>query len=176
MRPTNRASGASASLVAILPLAVVLLLLNGCIYGFTGGGLPSDLRTVAVLPFDNETSSPDLQRELFEEMRREVEGRLGLRPAAEGDADVIVRGRIARYEPDIPVGYSADPDQANTARRRLQVSIDVEIFDQVRGRPLWTRNGLSAESEYAERNEETGRRLAVEKIVSDVIAGAQSQW
>ena len=157
-------------------LVAVALLCSACVYGFTGGGLPSDLRTVAVLPFDNETSSPDLQRELFDRLRREVEGRLGLRAAAEGNAHVIVRGRISGYDTDIPVGYSADPQQSNTARRRLQLRVDIEIFDQIRGRPLWTRNGLTAEGEYAERNEEEGRRLAVEKLVNDVIAGAQSQW
>jgi hypothetical protein len=164
-----RTSGRSALLIGVL-------LCTSCVYGFTGGGIPSDLRTVAVLPFENETSSPDLQRELFDRLRREVEGRLGLRAAAEGNADVIVRGTISGYDTDIPVGYSADPQQSNTARRRLQVRVDIEILDQIRGRPLWTRNGLTAEGEYAERNEEEGRRLAVEKLVNDVIAGAQSQW
>ena len=45
-----------------------LLLTAGCVrmYGFAGGGTPLDVKTVAVLPFDTETTSPDLQRELTE--------------------------------------------------------------------------------------------------------------
>jgi len=154
-----------------------VLLLGACMpYGFAGGGLPPHIKTVAVLPFENETAASALQRELYDEMKREVEGRLGLRAAAEQTAHAVVRGRIVSYEADIPAAYSADPARATTARRRLQISVDVEIVDQTTGRTLWSRRGLSAEGEYSERSESAGRRQAVEKLVNDVIAGAQSQW
>lgn len=162
--------------VRLCCLAALAVTLAGCLYGFAGGGLPTHIKTVAVLPFDNETPAPTLQRELHERMRREVEGRLGLRAAAESKADAVVRGRILRYEADIPAGYSSDPRQANTARRRLELTVDVEIVDQTTGRTLWSRRGLRAEAQYGERAEADGRRQAVEKLVSDVIAGAQSQW
>ena len=153
------------------------VLLAACFpYGFAGGGLPAHVKTVAVLPFDNETATPELQRELFEAMRRELQRRLGLRDASEARADAIVRGTILRYDTDVPVGYSADPNQATTARRRLQIAVDIEIVDQTTGKTLWQRKGLTADGEYAERAEASGRRLALEKIVSDVIEGAQSQW
>jgi len=152
------------------------LLLSGCLYGFAGGGLPSHIRTVAVLPFDNETPAATLQSQLHDRLTREIAGRLGVRTAGEGSADAIVRGRIRRYEADIPASYSADPARANTARRRLEIIVDVEILDQTTGRSLWTRSGLRAEATYDERNEEDGRERAVEQIVNDVIAGAQSQW
>ena len=157
-------------------LGFLALTATGCIYGFAGGGLPSHIKTVAILPFENETAASGLQRELHERMRREIEGRLGLRPAAESRSDAVVRGRILRYDVDIPVGYSADRRQVSTARRRLQIAVDVEIVDQKRGRTLWSRNGLTADGEYNERDEATGRREAVEKLVNDIIAGAQSQW
>jgi len=109
-------------------------------------------------------------------MRRQVQSRLGLRDAPEGKADAIVRGRITRYDVDIPVASSANPSQANTARRKLQITLDVEIVDQTNGKTLWQQKGLIGEGEYAERAEETGRRTAIDKIVNDVINGAQSQW
>ena len=157
--------------------SALLVLVTACWpYGFAGGGLPAHVKTIAVLPFDNETAAPELQRELLETLRRELEGRLGLRDASESRADAIVRGTILRYDTDVPVGYSADPRQATTARRRLQVVVDVEIVDQTTGKTLWSRKGLSAEGEYSEGAELAGRRAAIEKIVSDIIAGAQSQW
>lgn len=152
------------------------LLLSGCLYGFAGGGLPPHIRTVAVLPFDNETPAATLQSELHERLSREIENRLGVRAAGESSANAIVRGRIVRYEADIPAAYSADPARANTAQRRLEIVVDVEIIDQSTGRPLWSRSGLRAEANYDERDEENGRERAVEQIVNDVIAGAQSQW
>ncbi|HEX5437574.1 MAG TPA: LPS assembly lipoprotein LptE [Gemmatimonadaceae bacterium] len=152
-------------------------LLTACIYGFAGGGLPSHIKTVAVLPFDNQTTASGLQSEIYDQLTHDIQGRLGLRPASEGKADAVVRGTITRYEADIPVGYSANPNQAVTsARRKLQITVDVEIVDQTTGRTLWTRKGLIAEGEYAERSEDDGRTAAVQKLVDDVIDGAQSQW
>ena len=153
-----------------------VLLLSGCLYGFAGGGLPPHIRTVAVLPFDNETPVATLQSELHDRLSQEIENRLGVRTAGEGSANAIVRGRILRYEADIPASYSADPARANTAQRRLEIVVDVEIIDQTTGRSLWSRSGLRAEANYDERNEEDGRERALEQLVNDVIAGAQSQW
>jgi hypothetical protein len=150
--------------------------LGGCIYGFTGGGLPSNVHTVAVLPFDNQTSASGLGPELHERLRKEIEGRLGLREATEARADALVRGRIVSYEVDIPAAYSADRQAVNTARRRLRIAVDVEIVDQIDGRVLWEHKGLTAEGEYGESSEDEGRAQAIDKLVSDVVAGAQSQW
>lgn len=144
-------------------------------YGFAGGGLPGHIRTVAVLPFDNETSQSEIQRDLVVVLRRGVESRLGLRDASQDRAHAVVRGTILRYDADVPVGISADPSQAS-ARRKLQIAVDIEIVDQTTGRTLWSRRSLVAEGEYNEGNEPDGRRTALEKLVNEVIEGAQSQW
>jgi Lipopolysaccharide-assembly len=145
-------------------------------YHFAGGGLPRNIKTVAVLPFDNQTPVPELQRELLDAMRRQLESRLSLREAAEAKADAIVRGTIVKYEVDVPIGYSSDPQQANSARRQLQLVVDVTILDQSSGKPLWERKGLTAKGEYAERDEAGGRRQAIERVINDVVEGAQSNW
>ena len=150
--------------------------LSGCLYRFSGGGLPSDVRTVAVLPFENETATPELQRELNEALRKAFSSRLGLREAAEAKASAVVRGTIVRYEIDAPVAFSSNPQQATSARRRLLVVVDVEIFDTLHNKVLWEKKAMQAEGEYAENSESTGRKQAVDRIVNDVIEGAQSQW
>jgi hypothetical protein len=154
-----------------------LLLLSACLYRMSsGGGLPSSIRTVAVIPFENETAHPELTNELHLELRKTLGSRLGLREASEARATAIVRGRITRYEVDIPIGISADPARSTSARRKLQLVVDVEIFDQTTGKPLYERTGVSGEGEYNEREEPSGRKLAIEKVISDIIEGAQSQW
>ena len=154
-----------------------LLALSACLpYGFAGGGLPSHVRTVAVIPFENLTAAPELQRELAEALRSELQNRLGLRNAAEARANAVVRGTIQRYETDIPIAYSGNNNSQTSARRQLQISVDIEVFDQVSGKVLWQRKGLTADGQYEERGVLTGRRQAIERIVNDVIQGAQSQW
>jgi Lipopolysaccharide-assembly len=155
--------------------ALTLLAASACHfpYGFSGGGLPPNIRTMAIMPFENHTPSPNVQQELLAQMRSELRRRLGVRDAPEDKADAIVRGVIVEYQPDIPVAFST---QTTSARRRLQITIDVEIFDVGKGKVLFSRKGLRGEGEYAERADADGRRLAIEKLVNDVVEGAQSQW
>jgi Lipopolysaccharide-assembly len=154
------------------------LLLGGC-YGFAGGGLPSNIKTVAVLPFDNQTPEPTLTQEINAAVRDAVEGRLGLRQASERQADAVVRGTITRYEPDLPVAYTGDDQgggEVTVTRRLVQVSVSVEIMDQHTNKPLWQRSGLLLEGDYDPGQEAQGREKALDKLVTNIVEGAQSQW
>ena len=162
----------SSLILAALPIAI-----SGCLYGFAGGGLPSHIRTVAILPFDNRTAEPQLTQEVSEAVREAVEQRLGLRPASEATADAVVRGTISQYTPDIPLTFNATGEgNVDVTRRRVQISVSVEIFDQQEQRMLWERSNLQVDGEYAPPLEAAGRQLALEKLVSDIVDGAQSQW
>ena len=172
-----RRSGIAEVRAALCALAL-LALMGGCRYGygFAGGGLPTNVRTAAVLPFDNNTAVPELQREIADALRSGLQRRLGLRSAPEARANAIVRGTIVNYEADVPVAYNADPTQSTTARRKLVLTVDVEIAEQQGGTVLFARKGMRAEGEYAEGAEAVGRQQAIDRIVSQVIEGAQSQW
>ena len=153
------------------------MLFTACIpYGFAGGGLPSHVRTVAVIPFENLTATPEIQQEIALALRTELRSRLGLREAAESRANAIVRGTIQRYETDIPIGYSATNQNQTSARRQLQIALDIEMIDQSTGKALWQRKGLLVEGQYEERGEAAGRKQAIERIINEVVQGAQSQW
>lgn len=158
--------------------ATVILLASACFtgYGFQAGGLPRHIRTAAVLPFENETPLSELQSELTEVVRTQLQRRLGVRNAPEARADALVRGTIVRYDPDVPIAFSADPNQGSTARRKLSLVVDVEIVDQSDGSVLYQQKGLRGEGEYAEGAEAAGRREAIDRIVTQIVEGAQSQW
>jgi hypothetical protein len=161
-------SGCLASLSA--------LALGGCLYGFAGGGLPPSVKTVAVLPFDNQTPEPTLTQEISRAVREAVEQRLGLRQSAESRADAVVRGSITRYEPDLPVAYTGGDSVVNVTRREVQITVSVEILDQRQRKPLWQRNGLTVRGDYESGNEREGRRKALDDLVVNIVEGAQSQW
>ncbi len=145
-------------------------------YRFSGGGLPSHVHTVAVARLDNQTTTAELPRELSDALRSRLLGRLGLREATETKANAVVRGSIRQYEIDIPVGFSASNKATTTATRSLQLTVDLEMIDQVTGKTLWQKKGLVAQAQYQERGEATGRKEAIDKIVNELIEGAQSQW
>jgi len=154
----------------------LLLSAAGCLYGFHGGGLPADVKTVAVLPFDNRTGEPALTQEVFAALQEAVSGRLGLRQVNEAQADAIVRGEITSYQPDIPLSYQAGQGQVEVTRRRVQITVNVEIYNQKLGKPLWRQSGLTVDGEYNPPAETDGRKTALDKLVTLVVEGAQSQW
>jgi hypothetical protein len=155
----------------------VSLALAGCLYHFSGGGLPRDVRTVAILPFDNRTGEPTLTQEVSASIREAVQGRLGLREAAEANADAVVRGEIVRYEPDLTLSFqTGQQGQYTVTRRRVQLVVNIDLYDQKRGKSLWKQNGLTVDGEYNPPAEADGRKLALAKLVTQVVEGAQSQW
>jgi hypothetical protein len=151
--------------------------LTGCLYGFAGGGLPPSIKTVALLPFDNQTAEPTLTQEVQTSVREAVERRLGLCQASESQADAVVRGAIIRYEPDLPVQYTGgDNRTVNVTRRLVQITVSVEIIDQKLNKPIWQNRSLLVDGEYDPGQERSGRDRALEKLVTNIVEGAQSQW
>lgn len=157
-------------------LVVLSLLALPACYGFAGGGLPPEIKTVAVLPFDNQTPEPTLTQEISRSVREAVEQRLGLRQATEQRADAVVRGSITRYEPDLPVAYTGGDSVVTVTRREVQITVSVEIMDQRQNKPLWQRSGLTVRGDYESGNELEGRRKALDDLVVNIVEGAQSQW
>jgi hypothetical protein len=152
------------------------LVLGGCLYGFAGGGLPPSIRTVAVLPFDNQTPEPTLTQEISRAVREAMEQRLGLRQASEARADAVVRGTITSYDPDLPVAYEGGEDRdVDVTRRQVRITMSVEILDQKQGKALWQRN-VAVTGDYDPGRESEGRRKALDDLVVNIVEGAQSQW
>jgi len=83
-----------------------------------------------------------------------------------------------RYTADIPLSFQGGQTTGNVSvtRRRVQISVRVEIYDQREGRVLWERASIQVDGEYRPPEQEEGRRLAWEKLVADIVDGAQSQW
>jgi len=146
------------------------------LYSFAGGGLPPHIHTMAIVTFDNQTPAPEIPKELYDRMRKELQQHLGVRDATQERADALVKGVIVSYDADVPVAFSSNPQQSVTARRHLQLTIDVEILDQSNGKVLYANKALRGEADYAERAEVAGREVAIAKIVQSIIEGVQSKW
>src|SRR5690349_1934608 len=155
--------------------SALTLALAGCLYGFAGGGLPN-IKTVAILPFDNQTPEPALTKEVNDAVLEAFQGRLGLRPAGESNADAVVRGKVVRYDPDVPIAIQPGQGRTDVTRRQVSITVDVEILDQREGKTLWQRQGLSEVGDYSPPQEAAGRKIALQKLVNDLVDGAQSQW
>jgi len=161
-------------------LALVLPALSGCMYGFTGGGLPSHVRRVYIETFENETAYQTLSSDLLREMQARLPGSLGVRLSSQQTADAIVRGTIRSAE-EQTTNFDATPDETGRITRneaRVQISFDAEIYDVRNDAVLWTGQGVTAIGFFEPGREDVddGRRKALEEVVLKLIEGAQSQW
>ena len=162
---------AAAGVLAFAPV--------GCNYSFVAGSFPPPhVQSIAIEPFDNETTRFELTGELYDQLLRRLPGALGIRTAGADVADAIVRGSITRYDVVAPNYRAGQPGQAATVlQRQVNLSARVEIVDLVENVILWESSSVTARGEFPEGQPEDGGRLrAIELLVQEIVDGAQSNW
>jgi len=168
----NRFGRVMGSLAFIVALAA-----GGCNYGFRSGSFPDHIRTVAILPFDNDTNRFELTQEIHDELLRALPSALGVTNAGEDLADAVVRGRILRYDLTAPLFRANQNNQVDVLQRQVNIRVEVELIDLVENVILWDNRGLSTLGQYLEGEpEEIGRMEAIELLVQRIVDGAQSNW
>ena len=163
--------------VGLLALIAVLAA-GGCNYGFRSGSFPDHIRTVAILPFDNDTNRFELTQEIHEQLLRALPSALGVTNAGEDVADAVIRGRIVRYDMTTPLFRAGQQNnQVDVLQRQVSIRVEVELVDLVENVILWDDRGLSTQGQYLEGEpEEIGRMEAIELLVQRIVDGAQSNW
>src|SRR3712207_3935867 len=106
-------------------LFAIALVCSNC-YTFSGGGFPSEIKTMFIQPFDNETVQFELDQQLFRKLNERLPRALGVRQAGEQNADAWVKGRIVRYE-DVAQNYRPGDSQTGVTVLQHQVQITIEI-------------------------------------------------
>ena len=151
---------APAKSAATVALLGVTLLASGCLYSFSAGSFPPPhIRTIAIVPFDNDTPRFELSAELYDELLRNLPAALGIRTAGVDVADAIVRGSIVRYDVVAPNYRAAGSGQAATVlQRQVHITVSVEIVDLVENVILWESSNVLAQGEFAEGAPEDGGR------------------
>jgi len=173
---TRKLSSARHPRVAlILALAVVG---SGCNYSFRSGSFPDHIRSVAILPFENDTNNFQLSQDIHQELLRELPRALGVTNAGEDVADALVQGRIVRYDLTTPLFRpGAQADRVDVLQRQVSIRVEVELIDLVENVIVWDNRSLSTQGQYLEGDgEEVGRIEAIKLLVQRIVDGAQSNW
>lgn len=170
-------SGFFRATARLAPALAVLV--GACNYGLQGGGgFPSEIRTVYIAPFGNETPQFDLSQQIFRALGERLPNALGLQPAGERVADAVVRGTILRYE-DVAQNYRpGEPGSVDVVQHQVQITASVQIIDVRNSQILWEMSAVSGRGEYnpESQSDEIARARAIEFLIQQIINGAQSQW
>ena len=159
--------------------AMCLTLACGCNYSFQSGSFPDHIRTIAILPFENDTNRFELTQEIHEQLLRDLPRALGVTNAGEDVAHAIVQGRILNYNLTTPLFRPGEEiNQVDVLQRQVSLRVEVELIDVAENLILWDALGLTTEGQYLEdsESEEVARAEAIELLVQRIVDGAQSNW
>ena len=152
-------------------VAVVALLLPawlpGCGYRFVGRGsdLPEHIKIIAVLPFENNTTRPEIEQRVTEEVAKEFSRRRQYNVVTDrGAADAVLEGTIASYR-TTPVLFTAG---GRATRVEAVVSIRATMRDTANDEVLWSQSGLIFKEQFDVP--ETGEFFDQESVALDDIA------
>jgi outer membrane lipopolysaccharide assembly protein LptE/RlpB len=129
-------------------LALALLAISACGYALAGraNNVPDHVRRIGVPPFENQSTTPDLDRVLAEAVRTELQGRG--RYVIVQDATGVDAVLTAVLRP-IAVNVLALTDQTRQASKySMTVQASVEFKDLTVNKVLWTNPAMSVTEEY----------------------------
>lgn len=173
----------------VLALSLLLaagMVLAGCGYRVSGGasrGLPAVVKTIAILPFENETLGFRIEQSLTAAVHQAFLARSPYRVQSVIDAsDAVLRGAVVSYY-STPVAF--DPRSGRTTEVLLSVSLRLSLTDARTGETLfeaaeWTFRETYEVSQdpavYFGENQPAAERLSrrmAARLVTMIVEGVE---
>lgn len=161
----------------LVGFCVVLFLLPGCRYSFSGGSVPPHLKTIAIPIVQDQSGygDPTLRDEFTQQLvsRFTSDGSLSL--ADRNSADSALETVITNVRESAVV---VNPGE-QVSQRRMTVTARVTFTDLKLHKKVWEKN-ISQWGDYAsgggptQRNE--GIREALKKITEDILNETVAGW
>lgn len=151
------------ALVALLGLLVA----TACGYALVGTGsvLPPELSTLAVRPFANRTTRPEIDQRVTEQVASEFAKRGRLKVVADPlRADAVLDGEILDFRTR-PVQFN---DAGRASRVETTVMLQATLRERATDRILWSQSQLVFREQYDVQDE--GDITAQESLALDDIA------
>lgn len=137
-----------ARTIASALAALAAVLLAGCGYRLAGSGagvFGPDVKTIAVIPFENRTTRPEIEQRVTEEIARELARRGRYEVVADpARADVLLEGAVTSYR-TVPVQFTAG---GRGTRSEAEVKLQAVARDASTDEVLWSQAGLIFRQQY----------------------------
>jgi hypothetical protein len=165
----------AAGVTRLLPPALAALALSACGYHVQGQPvvIPKDVHTIAVVPFQNNTTRFKLARLLSDNIAQEMIARTKYKIVSDpNQADVVLRGVLLTFT---SYGIASDPSGHATGAQAI-ITLQITLTERATGKVLYSR----PPSDFRERYEvssdpqqyfdESG--TAIERLGRDVARDA----
>jgi len=148
------------------PYALLLMYLSGCGYHLSGSNrLPSDIETVAVPVFHNNTFQPTLENAVTAAVKKEFLTNSRLMVVNDPDqADLVVRGTIVSYGLT-PLSY--DSSRTVVLEYRLHFRAAVSVEAPRKQKVLWKDTAMDAMAEYLVNPDTAANQVAEDHAIAE---------
>lgn len=145
--PARALRRGAARLAVLAGVAAVLAGSPSCGYRLVGANtfLPDRIRVIAVVPFENRTSRPEIEQRVTEEVSRELAKRGKYRVVTDrAGADALLEGAILDFRTG-PVQFNPS---GRATRVETVVSVQATLRDLSQDAILWSQSGLVFRDQY----------------------------
>ena len=155
-----------------LPLLAVLCLLAcapACGYRLAGqlDVLPTHIKVIAVVPFENRTDRPEIEQRITEAVARELTRRGKTVSTNRDMADAVLEGVVTTYR-TTPVEFNS---QGRETRAEAVVTIQASLRETVTDEVLWNQSGLIFKEQFeVSQSAVTGEFFDRESLALDGLA------
>lgn len=168
---------------AAVLVALLFTLLGGCASDPTAGyafgqTFRSDVTSVAIPIFENESFERNVEFELTDALVKEIESRTPYKVMTATRADTILIGRISKVQRDV---ISRSPTSGLNEEVVYRVYVDFEWSDLRTGRTFVRREAFEGQGVYHPSRpfsdpSELGAFAAVQQLASDIVDELRSDW
>ena len=155
-----------------------LIFFSSCGYRVTSY-LPPDISSIAIPILKNETYQPGIEVPITNRIIREFLQDGSLKVRKEQESDLLLLGRITKYE-RVPIAYSSeDPDEP--IQYRLYIRLRFILEDLRTNRVLWETTELTGTTAYFvtgtySKTEEEALTDATEDLARKVVERVVEFW
>jgi len=163
-------------LVAVAVACCALFAASCGVYTFSGSTLPANLKTVDVPLFANRTVQPGIAESVTQELTTNVLSSNLLRIVPSG-GDATIAGTVLSYS-NQPYSYgAAEARQVDVQSYEVTVTAEVRFTDNKAGKDLYkgtvTGSGIY---DFVNQTESDGVKLAIKKIIDQVMQNSVQGW
>lgn len=131
-------------LLLVLAVFTISLTVGGCGYYSTTSRTAKDIKSVAVPFFVNETSQPDLEITVTEQLINNLVAENILKVTDEEYADAVLNGAIIEF---VNVPFSFD-NELDAQEYNVVIKVKISLFNRRKNEPVWSDMIISGDGSY----------------------------
>jgi outer membrane lipopolysaccharide assembly protein LptE/RlpB len=152
----------------IIALTAILAFAASCGYYSTKGRTAGDIKKIAIPNLANQTSEPDIEIEITDNLRTGLIKDNTLKVVPESEADAILEATVIDYR-NVPYTFNTE---LQADQYRLVIALIASLFNPKENSYVWKDRRIEARSDYyLETTTERNYDRALEEVYKDIVEG-----